>query len=272
MRQLLIRVLSKTLLIVMIGGAASYLIACLMLYLNQEQLLFHPTPLPHDFVYPSTHHYTEVFLPVDGATLALVHFTQPSPKGVVLYLHGNADTLQEADLLAKRFVQRSYDVVLVDYRGYGKSTGKITDEAMLHQDVQAVYAYVLQHYAEAQISIYGHSIGSGLAVRLAATTKPHMLILESPYLSIQALAAQQVPYIPPFVLKYPLRSDQWIGKVPCPIYMIHGTQDGLIPYVSSEQLRNYSTAPTQLIPIVGGGHGNLLGFATYQQALDTILR
>jgi uncharacterized protein len=271
MRLFLFLVLRKTLRILTIGVLGGYLIACLTLYLNQERLLFHPTVLAHDFVYSFTQHFTEVFLPVDGASLALVHFTQPNPKGVVLYLHGNADTLKDADFLAERFIRRGYDVILLDYRGYGKSTGTISSEDALHHDVQVVYDYVHQRYREDQIIIYGHSLGSGLAVRLAATTTPRMLILESPYLSMQDLVAQKVPYVPMFLLKYPLRSDQWISKVHCPMYLIHGSQDGLIPYNSSERLRAYTTAPTQLIQIVGGGHADLVTFTIYQTTLNQIL-
>jgi pimeloyl-ACP methyl ester carboxylesterase len=271
MRLLLLRVLRTTLRIFTLGIVGGYLIACLFLYLNQEQMLFHPTVLAHDFVYPSAHHYTEVFLPVHGAMLALVHFTQSTPKGVILYLHGNGGIHQDADVFAERFIRRGYDVILFDYRGYGKSTGSITGEDALHQDVQAVYAYIRQRYREDQIIIYGHSLGTGLAVRLAASITPRMVILESAYLSMQDLVAQKLPYVPLFLLKYPLRSDQWIRKVHCPIYFFHGTQDDLIPYDSSERLRAYSTAPTQLIPIVGGGHGDLATFAVYQTALDQIL-
>jgi uncharacterized protein len=271
MRLLLLHVLRKTLQILTLGIVGGYLIACLLLYLNQEQMLFHPTVLAPDFVYSFTHHYTEVFLPVNGATLALVHFTQANPKGVVLYLHGNGGTLQEADVFADPFIRRRYDVVLLDYRGYGKSTGRITSEDMLHQDVQAVYSYVRQHYREDQIIIYGQSLGSGLAIQLATSATPRMVILESAYLSMQDVVAQKMPYIPLFLLKYPLRSDQWISKVQRPIYFFHGTVDELIPFDSSQRLRVYSTVPTELIPIIGGGHANLTTFDSYQTTLDRIL-
>lgn len=264
--------LCKTVRILAIGLLGGYFVSCLILYLAQEQLLFHPTILAHDFAYSFTQHFSEVFLPVDGANLALVHFTQPNPKGVILYLHGNADTLQHADVFAERFIHRGYDVVLMDYRGYGKSTGSITNEDNLHQDVQAVYTYLLEHYREDQIILYGHSLGTGLAVRLAATTTPKMLILEAPYLSMRDLVAQKIPYIPLFLLKYPLQSDEWINKVHCPIYLFHGTQDGVIPYDSSERLQPYNRALTHLITIAGGGHTDLAEFAAYQTALDEILR
>src|SRR5262245_8526300 len=97
---LLPRLLRKTLRILSLGIFGGYLITCLSLYLYQEQVLFHPTVLAPDFVYPTTHQYTEVFLPVDGATLALLQFTQPTSKGVVLYLHGSGGIRQDANGLA----------------------------------------------------------------------------------------------------------------------------------------------------------------------------
>ena len=271
MQAILLNVLFKILRILTMMAVVFYLIVCLYLFFTQERIIFYPTVIAHDFAYPFTRPYTEEFLPVAGATLALVHFTQPNPRGVVLYLHGNADTLRNSDTFAERFIRCGYDVILFDYRGYGKSTGSITNEADLHRDAQAVYDYVRQSYDEDQIIIYGHSLGSGFAVPLAATHSPRMLILESPYVSMEDLTAKRMPYIPLFLLKYPLRSDQWIGKVRCPIYLFHGSNDGLIPYNSSERLQAYSSAPTQLIRIDGGGHANLVSFAVYRTALDRIL-
>jgi len=253
----------------LVGG---YLVTCLILYFYQERLLFHPTVVPRDFVYSFAAPFTEVALPVDGATLDLLHFQRPAPKGVVLYLHGNADTIQTDAAVPERFLCRGYDVVLLDYRGYGKSSGAITNEPALHQDVLAVYRYLRQTYRDDQIVLYGYSLGTGLAVQLAAVTSPRMLILEAPYVSMADLVAQKAPYVPLFLLKYPLRSDQWIGQVRCPIYLFHGTQDSLIPYSSSERLRASITAPSELIPLAGGDHGGLATFTAYQEHLDQILR
>jgi fermentation-respiration switch protein FrsA (DUF1100 family) len=243
-----------------------------MLYFVQERFLFHPQVLPQEFVYAFPGHVTEVFLPVDGATLSALHFTRTAPNGVVLYLHGNAETLRTADTAAEPFVQRGYDVFLLDYRGYGKSTGRISSEAILLQDAQAAYTYLRQTYHEDQIIVYGRSLGTGLAVHLAATNAPQLLILEAPYLSLQDLIADKAPFIPSFLLKYSLHSDRWIGMVRCPIYLFHGTRDGLIPYSSSQRLGTLITAPHQLTLVQGAGHADIPAFAVYQEQLDRILR
>jgi uncharacterized protein len=266
------RLLYKMLRIFLIGIGGGYLLTCLLLYFAQERLLFHPSPLPHDFRYPFHTPFEEVFLPVDGATLAAVHFKQAGSKGVVFLLHGNGETLLNAQGRAEPFLRNGYDVFALDYRGYGKSTGTIADEASLHQDVRAAYEYLRHTYRDDQMVFYGHSLGTGLVVRLAATVTPRVLILEAPYLSLQDTVGQIAPYLPIALLRYPLRSDQWIGAVRCPIYLFHGTSDEQIPYNSSERLQAYITAPYQLITMVGAGHNNLSTFALYQEQIDRILK
>ncbi|MFL5800903.1 MAG: alpha/beta hydrolase [Roseiflexaceae bacterium] len=266
------RLLYRMLRVLFIGIVGGYLLTCVLLYFEQEHLLFPAGPLPHDFRYPFHTPFEEVFLPVDGATLAAVHFKQPNSKGVVLFLHGNGETLLNAEGRAERFLRNGYDVFALDYRGYGKSTGTIASEASLHQDVRAVYEYLRRTYRDDQMVFYGHSLGTGLVIRLAATVTPRELILEAPFLSLQDTVGQIAPYLPTALLRYPLRSDRWIGAVRCPIYLFHGTDDELIPYNSSERLQTYITAPYQLITIVGARHNNIRTFALYQEQIDRILK
>jgi uncharacterized protein len=266
------RLLHRMLRVFFIGIAGGYLLTCVLLYFGQERLLFHPSALPHDFRYPFRAPFKEVFLPVDGATLAAVHFTHAGSKGVVLFLHGNGEMLLTAEASAEPFLRNGYDVFALDYRSYGKSTGTIADEASLHQDVQAAYDYLRRTYRDDHMIFYGRSLGTGMAIRLASTITPRMLILEAPYLSMQDTVGQIAPYLPIALLRYPLRSDQWIGAVRCPIYLFHGTDDELIPYNSSERLQAYITAPHQLITVVGAQHGNIPTFAIYQEQIDRILK
>jgi alpha-beta hydrolase superfamily lysophospholipase len=254
-----------------IGILSGYLLSIGILYFEQESFLFHPRALAPNFVYPFHGHFTDITLPVDGATLAGAKFTQPGAKGVVLYLHGNGGTIADVGPAAAAFVQRGYDALLLDYRGYGKSSGTLASESDLLTDAEAAYAFLLRDYREDQIVVYGHSLGTGPAIHLAATHSPRLLILESPYLSMQDIVSRQAPFVPSFLLKYPLRSDRWISAVHCPIYLFHGTLDGVIPFDSSERLRAFITAPSRLIPVIGAGHSNIPSFLIYQQQLDQIL-
>ncbi|MCD8529233.1 MAG: alpha/beta hydrolase [Chitinophagales bacterium] len=160
--------------------------------------------------------------------------------------------------------------MLIDYRGFGKSTGKRT-ERNIEADCQIAYKYLKRFYAENQIIIYGCSIGSGFAAHLAASNYPKKLILDSPYYSMYHLAKMYLPFLPiASLLKYPLRTDQFIRTVKCPIYIIHGTDDKLIPYRHALKLSQLNTRAT-LIRIKGGGHNNLPNFSEYHHIIYDIL-
>ncbi|MCU0490738.1 MAG: alpha/beta fold hydrolase [Chloroflexaceae bacterium] len=251
--------------------ALGYGLLCGALFLLQERLIFFPQRDGPGTRYEFGVPVEEVFISVDGAQLHALHFRAPEAAGVVLYLHGNAGSLRSWGALGPAFVRRGYDVLMVDYRGYGQSSGSISDEAQLHRDMAAVYRWLLERYAEEQVVVYGRSLGSGLAVRLAAENRPRLLILESPYNSLEEIALAQFPFVPPFLLKYPLRSYQWIGQVQCPIVIFHGTNDEVIPFASGQRLATHATAPLTLIAIEGGDHNDLGRFPAYQQGLTEAL-
>jgi uncharacterized protein len=208
----------------------------------------------------------------DGAAISALYFNANHPKGVVLYFHGNAGSLRSWGTVAETFVKRGYDVLMPDYRGYGKSTGQIASEQMLHDDAAVAYQYLLGHYPEDQIVVYGRSIGSGIATYLAKSHRPRMLILETSYFSLKEIVRQHYPFVPGALLKYPLRTDLWIGDVECPVYLFHGTSDDLIPHSASERLAALVRTEHQLITIVGGRHNDLGNFEQYGRQLDRILR
>ncbi|MEZ4736647.1 MAG: alpha/beta fold hydrolase [Caldilineaceae bacterium] len=249
----------------------AYLAICLLLYWQQERLLFFPTKVPADFRYPFPQPYTETMLPVAGAALNVVHFPHPAAKGVILYLHGNGDMIARMAPLADFFLGLGYAVIIPDYRGYGKSTGTITNEQELHDDMAAVYHYVQELYPESQITIYGQSMGSGFAAKLAAEKQPARLILESPYYSMRDMATMHFPWLPRFLLKYQLRTDQWIAHVHGPVYLIHGTVDPVIPYQASERLYPLIQGEKELLTVADGGHNLLLVNKTVRTFLKKIL-
>ncbi len=251
--------------------AVLYLVVCVVLYRSQERLIFFPERLPADHRYSFPTSFREITWQADGATLHALHFTVDRPKGVILYLHGNAGSLRSWGHVASSFVERGYDVLIPDYRGYGKSTGTITHERILLEDALVAYTHLREEYADDQIILYGRSLGTGLAVYLATLHPPKMVILETPYVSLRELATRQFPFVPPMLLKYPLRTDRWISAVTSPVYLLHGTRDELIPHSASERLLPLITSEHELFSIPGGGHNDLAGFPEYQAALDRIL-
>jgi fermentation-respiration switch protein FrsA (DUF1100 family) len=257
-----------TLLLSALGG---YIVLCVVLYFSQERFIFFPEELEPGYVYTFPVPFEEVTLPADGAALNALHFRAAQPQGVILYLHGNAGSLRVWGELGDEFVALGYDVLIVDYRGYGKSSGRISSERDLHDDAATAYAYLQRRYPEDEIIVYGRSLGTGLAVHLARANRPKMLILETPYFNLLELAKASVPFIPGFLFKYTLRTDQWIADVTCPVYLFHGTRDELIPYNSSLRLAQLIEAEHQLFTIEGGMHNDLGAFEQYHEALARIL-
>jgi alpha-beta hydrolase superfamily lysophospholipase len=259
--------LSLTIFVLMAGG---------FMYFKQENMIFAPEALPPDFKFTFQERFEELNWPVDGAQINALHFRPAKPKGIVLYFHGNAGSLKSWGDVAQDFTRRGYDIVIPDYRGFGKSTGRIESEKMLLQDTAAAYDYVKKIFPENQIILYGRSIGTGLAVHLARTNRPRMVILESPYLSLLDLAARYYPLVPRpllnLLVRYSLRTDLWIADVACPVYLFHGERDNVIPFNESERLSKLIRSEHQLIAVPEGGHNNLEDFRQYREALDRILR
>ena len=160
----------------------------------------------------------------------------------------------------------------MDYRGFGKSTGKRSERDML-SDMQFVYNTLLKEYDEQHLIVYGRSMGSGFASKIASENKPRYLILDAPYYSFLKVVERFLPMLPVrLVLRFHLRTDKWIPLVNCHTYIIHGTNDWLIPIKHSERLQKIKPKKITLIRIHGGGHNNLPEFDEYHNFVRDILK
>ena len=135
---------------------------CIAVYLFQEQLIFHPEKLSdkYKFIF-DTSFEEKSFKALDGSMLNALLFKVENSKGIVFYHHGNAGSLESWGQKAIDFTSRGYDVLMYDYRGYGKSTGNIKNEKMLYADATLIYKELLFDYKERDIIVYGTSLGSG---------------------------------------------------------------------------------------------------------------
>ncbi|MBA6154062.1 alpha/beta hydrolase [Gelidibacter gilvus] len=244
------------------------------LYFLQEKILFMPTVLPQDFQYEFNHPFEELFLKTDeDAVINALHFKTENPKGVILYFHGNAGDLSQWGTIAEYFVNMNYNVFIMDYRTYGKSTGKLS-EAALYKDAQYCYDYLKQSYSDSDISLYGRSLGTGIAAYLASKNKPKQLILETPYYSMTDVAKSRFPFLPiEKLLQYKFPTNEFITLVECPIVIFHGTADGVVPFESGHKL--FEIAPKQhttFVKIEGGGHNNLIEFEAYRTGIQNVLK
>src|ERR1044071_5263579 len=207
-------------------------------YLLQEKFIFKPERLSPDFKFKYDAPFNELNFDIEpGVRINGLHFYREQPKGMVLYFHGNTRSIKGWAKYARDFYRYDYDVVLVDYRGFGKSTGKKNEKDML-SDMQFVYDTLAVQYPEHHIIVYGRSIGSGFACKIAADNKPRYLILDSPYYNFVSVIERFLPILPVrYVLRYHLRTDKWIKNVNCHTYILHGTKDWLIPISHSEWLQ-----------------------------------
>ncbi|WP_034041212.1 alpha/beta hydrolase [Wocania ichthyoenteri] len=250
-----------------------YIMVGSLLYFLQEKMLFFPTVLEQDYVFKFSKPFEELFLKTDDkAVINAIHFKTENPKGVILYFHGNAGDLSRWGFIAEYFVEKQYDVLIMDYRTYGKSTGKLSED-VLYNDAQYCYDYLKERYKENEITLYGRSLGSGIAAYLASKNKPSQLILETPYYSITDVSQSRFPMFPvEKLLKYKLPSFQYIQQVKCPITMFHGTDDVVVPYKSAKKL--FEVSPKDLVTFItieGGNHGNLIDFEAYFITINKIL-
>lgn len=238
----------------------------------QERFIFKPEKLKQDFIYKYDAPFRELFFDIEpGVRINGLHFTVDKPHGLVLYFHGNTRSIKGWARYAKDFYRYNYDVVLVDYRGFGKSTGKRTEKDML-SDMQFVYDDLATRYTQQHIIVYGRSLGSGFATKIASDNKPRYLILDAPYFSFTKAIERFLPMLPVrFVLRFHLRTDKWIENVSCHTYIIHGTRDWLIPVRNSEKLQALNPKKITLIRIKGGGHNNLPSFPEYHNFIRDIL-
>ncbi|MEZ4803646.1 MAG: alpha/beta fold hydrolase [Gelidibacter sp.] len=243
------------------------------LYFIQEKLLFHPSVLPTDYTYQFSEPFEEFFLKADdGAVINAIHFKIENPKGVILYFHGNAGDLSRWGTIAEFFVKQQFDVFIMDYRTYGKSTGVLSEEA-LYKDAQMCYDHLLKYYNAATITMYGRSLGTGIATYLASKNKAKQLILETPYYSMIDMAHYRFPIFPvKYLLKYKLPTHEFIMDVQCPITIFHGTDDSVVPFDSGKKLfDSLSNHRAKFIQIDGGHHNDLMEYESYHKALKPLL-
>jgi len=259
----------------LLAVGAVYAAAVGWLYFRQERLLFEPDPLPEDEPVCNDPDTREMFIDVPGAKLSVARMALPDPRGVFFFLHGNSGNLKKwfADLDA--FRQANFDVVMFDYRGFGKSSGQIESEEQLRADVRAVWEHFAPLYAGKRVVISGQSLGTGLAAGLAAQLcsdgkAPDLTLLVSAYSSMRALAAELYPWVPVQVLRYPLHTLEHAAKLLGPVMLIHGDKDELIPIHHSEKLCS-AMRSAELLRVTGAGHSDVHQFPTARKALMAAL-
>jgi uncharacterized protein len=255
------------------GLAALCLLLGGALYFGQESLIFHPHKLAADYAFEFNGKFEEMtFTAEDGNRLSGVLFKADSSKGLIFYLHGNAGSLDTWGDIADTYTNLHYDILILDYRGFGKSQGAIKSEAQFYSDIQTVYDSLKHRYAENNTVIIGYSIGTGPAATLAAANHPKLLILQAPYYSLGEMSRQRYPLAPLTLLKYKFETFRGISNTKAPVVVFHGTSDQVIDYGQSVKLKEHFKPADRLITLPDQQHGKMNENEIYRQELKTLLQ
>lgn len=254
------------------AGIIAVLIAIIILvWMFQEKLIFFPEKMGKNYSFHFDIPFEErYFNTEDHVRIHGLHFRSKKPKGIIFYFHGNAGSLAGWGDVAYDLVDLGYDVLMIDYRQYGKSTGKITEKGLFH-DALYIFNQLKKEYPDGKIIIYGRSIGTGPATWLAAETSPEMLILETPFSSLLSMANRYYPWFPRALIRFQFRNDLYIQSVECPVYIFHGTADEVVPVEEGQKLTEKLKPRDQLYLIPGGHHNDLASFPEYWEQIHEIL-
>ena len=263
--------LKKWLLILLIV----YIAGGIALYYLQDAILFHPVQLKKEHRYSFSEPHEEINIPLnEDETVNLVRFikTDTVRRGVVLYFHGNKKNISWYSRFASQFTNNGYEVLMIDYPGFGKSSGKFT-EKILYDWSKHLYKFARSTFGPDSIIIYGKSMGTGLASYLASREKCRRLVLETPYYDMPSVVSHYLPVYPvESMLHYKLPNYKYLQLVDEPISIFHGTDDGVITHGNAKRLKKYLKSTDEFVSIPDGKHNNLYSFPLVTRKLDSLLQ
>ncbi len=246
--------------------ALLYLGACIALWAYQPRMIFFPDALVKSRPTEVGLAYEDIELQVQGDTvhgwwIPAVGETAP----VVLYLHGNGSNVGDLVARAQRFHEWNYNVLLIDYRGYGRSSGKFPNERRVYEDAEAAWQYLTQErqVAAERIVIFGQSLGGAIAVQLASQKNDAAgLIVESSFTSMREMVGHsysRLPSLVPVNLILTQRFDSLakVRSLKMPLLLLHGTEDQMVPARMSQALYDAAGGEKSLVWLEGGGHNDL---------------
>jgi fermentation-respiration switch protein FrsA (DUF1100 family) len=255
----------KWLLIVVSAG---YVCALLMLFFAQRAFLF-PVPTvartaPQEAGFPEAEEH--ILTTADGEKIIVWHVPAKPGRPVVLYFHGNGDYLAGFFGRFRQIIADGTGIVALSYRGYAGSSGQPSERGLL-QDAAAAYAFTTARYSADKIVAWGSSLGTGVALALAAEQPVGRVILESSYTSIADVAASAFWFAPVrLLMRDQFRSDEHIARVKVPLLFMHGGRDLTIAIAFAERLFELAQEPKQFVRFPEGGHNDLDYFGAAEAA------
>jgi alpha-beta hydrolase superfamily lysophospholipase len=247
----------------------------------QEKVVFLPIVLQKDHEFDFEVEFEEYLwnTPFEGI-INVLHFKIKQPKGVIVYFHGNADNLHRWGKIANEYTNFGYDVLVMDYRGYGKSSGP-RNEDYLYSDAQFCFDFAKNLYGEENTIVYGRSLGGSFAVKVAAENYPKTVILEATFYNLQDIVNRWLPKkvtdkVSP-TMTYHFLSNENISKIKVPLYHFHGTKDNVVPIKSGKKLfevfeKSQPKITKKFIEISGATHDDLINHENFVEELKKILQ
>ena len=249
-----------------------YLAGLALLFFFQRSFLF-PIPQkirtsPEAAGFPEAEEH--LLTTADGEKIIVWHIPAKPGHAVILYFPGNGDFLAGSVSRFRAMTSDGTGLVAMSYRGYAGSTGQPSEQGLL-LDAAAAYAFTSARYSAARIAVWGFSLGSGVAVALAAEQPVGRLVLEAPYTSTADVAALQFRMAPiRWLMRDQFHSDERIGRVKAPLLIMHGERDHTIPVAFGERLFALAHEPKQFVRFPEGSHADLDNYGATETALDFI--
>jgi fermentation-respiration switch protein FrsA (DUF1100 family) len=193
----------------------------------------------------------------DSERVIVWHVPPCDEQPVFLYFPGNGGSLRWRDERFRDLTADGSGLVALSYRSYGGSSGYPTEKGLI-EDAKAAYAFSVSHYAAERLVLWGESLGSALALTLAAENTVGCVVLEAPFTSAVDVGAQHYWFVPVrLLMKDRFRSDLRAGKVTAPVLVVHGENDFVIPMALSKCLYGLIRAPKRFVSVAGAGHNDL---------------
>lgn len=270
---------SSTIWHILVYAAIAYVTFASVIFLLQSRLIYYPnmpsravtaTPDQAGLIYEGVEFGAE-----DGVRLDGWFLPAEMPRGVLLFFHGNAGNISHRLESLRIFRDLGLSTFIFDYRGYGRSEGKVSEQGT-YRDAEAAWRYltVERGIPEQSIVYFGRSLGASIAAHLAMTHVPKALILESAFTSAPDVAARTYPFLPVrWLARFQYNAREYLESVTAPVLIVHSPQDEIIPFENGRELFASANEPKRFLEIRGGhNEGFLVSGMNYVNAIDAFLR
>lgn len=258
-----------------LAAAAVYALFCAALFFLQDGVIYQPSREVDLAPSDAGLRYDDVLFRTSDEVALHGWFipAEESSGEVLLFFHGNAGNISHRLGSIRIFHDLGLDVFIFDYRGYGRSEGKPSEEG-LYADGRAALGFLLEKgYSPEDVIAFGRSLGGAVAAKISSETPPAALILESTFTSLAAMASRAAPLFPVrFLLRSGYRTDRILPGIRCPVLVVHSPEDDIIPYCNGTKLLELAPEPKRFLQISGGhNEGFLLSAPLYSQGLASFL-